>query len=312
MPITCEKSIFWLYWLRYCLNNPLVYTDPTGEKWWHFLPGGLVAGAWKEAVYDNMGTNDWHNVGETASFMFNPFKGAAWMGSLVDAIDYGDISEMDPFKPGTKINNSDKLFGGLFAADTEQSGWGWQILSRLTFQQPVKFLGLLYGNYLNQTGRVDVEYFHGATVIYDYDYGNGGAISIGGYIAMDRFEYAGGRQTNIRHVSDYGNDLLMHEYGHFLQLRHWGGIAFPSGAAFSILSAGLDWRSVDIHDDIWVERDANARSWAYFGDRMHGDALREFTTGDRSSRRYYDGRFLRSYLFPVFGFNLIYDRIWSD
>jgi hypothetical protein len=27
----CEKLIFWLYWLRYCLNNPLIYTDPSGE-----------------------------------------------------------------------------------------------------------------------------------------------------------------------------------------------------------------------------------------------------------------------------------------
>ena len=35
----------------YCLNNPLKYTDPTGEKWWHWalgigeiLTGGLVSG----------------------------------------------------------------------------------------------------------------------------------------------------------------------------------------------------------------------------------------------------------------------------
>lgn len=31
MPIACEEVDFRLYWLRYCLNNPLIYTDPSGE-----------------------------------------------------------------------------------------------------------------------------------------------------------------------------------------------------------------------------------------------------------------------------------------
>lgn len=36
------------YYYTYCLNNPLIYTDPTGEKWWHWalivVMMGLVAG----------------------------------------------------------------------------------------------------------------------------------------------------------------------------------------------------------------------------------------------------------------------------
>ena len=28
----------------YCLNNPLKYTDPTGEKWWHWLLGDILTG----------------------------------------------------------------------------------------------------------------------------------------------------------------------------------------------------------------------------------------------------------------------------
>ena len=28
----------------YCLNNPLIYTDPTGEKWWHLVLGDVLTG----------------------------------------------------------------------------------------------------------------------------------------------------------------------------------------------------------------------------------------------------------------------------
>lgn len=38
MSRVCEAVDFWLYWLRYALNNPLLYTDPTGEFFWAALP----------------------------------------------------------------------------------------------------------------------------------------------------------------------------------------------------------------------------------------------------------------------------------
>lgn len=297
----------------YCLNNPLKYTDPTGEKWkWSYLIpvyGQLQAAG--DEINHKMGDKDWHNAAEISTFVINPFKGIAWLGSVVDAIDYGDISYMDPFKPGTKINNSNMLFGGLFAADTDKSGWGWQILSRFTFQLPMTGIGFVWSNYLNFTGRVDVEYFHGATVIYDYDYGNGGAISLGGYISMDRFEYAFGIQTNTQRISDFNNAMLMHEYGHFLQVRQWGGLAFLPGGLFSLAST-LGLRSTVGHNEIWIEQDANARAWAYFGDRMLVDARNAFITGRYSNRRYYDQRFLRNLNYSYFLTNLIYDIIWSN
>ena len=48
MPCVCEAVDFWLYWLRYALNNPLIYTDPSGYKFklWKallFAPFGLAA-----------------------------------------------------------------------------------------------------------------------------------------------------------------------------------------------------------------------------------------------------------------------------
>lgn len=56
MPNACETTCFGLYWLRYCLNNPLIYTDPSGEIVW-FVPViiGAVIGAYTGGVIANEG-----------------------------------------------------------------------------------------------------------------------------------------------------------------------------------------------------------------------------------------------------------------
>ena len=82
----------------------------------------------------------------------------------------------------------------------------------------------------------------------------GSAVSMGGYLVLNPED--GG--------IDYNNATLLHEYGHFLQTRQWGGIATLGTSIDSGLSAGLKWRSTGRHKGIWIEKDANARALSYF------------------------------------------------
>jgi hypothetical protein len=80
-------------------------------------------------------------------------------------------------------------------------------------------------------------------------------------------------------------------------LQSWGSWARITGDLLSLGSASkLDWRSTRNHQDIWIERDANARAWAKYGDEMGDDANFSFTDGRYSARGFYDRRFSRNFL----------------
>ena len=110
----------------------------------------------------------------------------------------------------------------------------------------------------------------GATVLLSNRMDEGSAVSMGGYLVLNPED--GG--------IDYNNATLLHEYGHFLQTRQWGGIATLGTSIDSGLSAGLKWRSIGKHKDIWIEKDANARALSYFGNRL------DDTQRERFSRKY--------------------------
>ena len=117
-----------------------------------------------------------------------------------------------------------------------------------------------------------------------------GAVSMGGYITLHPDEGQLG----------FNNETLVHEYGHFIQTRDWGGLSTLLGAVFSGVSAAdLDWRSTNMPDEIWVEQDANARALDYFGDEMTAQQINNYTRpGAHPNQAYDDLRFLRNILFP--------------
>lgn len=67
MPCVCEASCFGLYWLRYCLNNPLVYTDPSGEVFG--VDDALIILA---MAYFGGTTANFNHAAETGGNPFNP------------------------------------------------------------------------------------------------------------------------------------------------------------------------------------------------------------------------------------------------
>jgi RHS repeat-associated protein len=220
----------------YCLNNPLLYTDPTGNTWWSHLTG------W----------SDEHNIGETILGFTTPNAGF----SLISSAFKGN---WDITMNGSAFNNSSRIFGGLFQADQTQAGWGWQIVSRFTWESPQTALGYSFANLANNFGNVDaVDYYAGATVL-RHQNSIGGAFTLGSYIQ-------GG--PDIR--ADPSERYFQHEYGHVLQSRKFGLAYISSCAIPSLVSAMMDdgtstskWN----HNYSSIEQDANKRALDYWRKR---------------------------------------------
>lgn len=205
----------------YCLNNPLKFTDPSGD------------------LFDPI-----------TEFTIGFIKGLANGGNGFD-------------EGWNQFANGYKIFAGLFAADTKQPGWGWQIFSRLTWQAPQTSIGYVFSDISVTFGNIEsVEYYAGATVTksrYDRLFYNKKelGITLGIYIIG-----ANSIEANAN------NGLFQHEYGHYLQ-------SIASGPAYIARYAIPSLFSKDEHkydalaDHVFnpVEQDANARSIKYFHNR---------------------------------------------
>jgi RHS repeat-associated protein len=267
----------------YALNNPMRYTDPSGEKtqWWQWLVGDILTGGMVSFTAASAGAQILADVSVAAT------------SGLID----GGWNEAD-----RRANNSWIIGKGLFQADEDKSSSSefWQIISRFTWEQPFSTFGYTTANIYNDISRAKVDYFHGATVMQtDLMKGTAG-VTIGSNIMISRSD-------NI----DYNNTTLLHEYGHYRQVRQWGGVPMLSMSLFSLGSAWFGWRSAATHQETWSEMDANVRSLSYFRGRLDNTQIDDFLQ-DNNVGHYYDGRFYRSYIFPGLLSYLIYDIIWSD
>ncbi len=227
----------------YCVNNPLKYTDPDGELFFTWFVGftkGFI-----KAAFDNR-----HEQGKHT-----------WFGSA--------------FKSANRhAMNKVKLALGMFTADTNRSGWGWQIVSKLTWELPQTLLGYGFGSTLNifdQVNHVDISKY-GVTVI-DSDRLNGiGAVTIGSYIAGPHGFRA-----------DYHDHMFAHEFGHTRQSRLLGFFYLPFVGLPSLTSAVYDNKEgTNLHRGRWFETWANRYSINYFK-RYSDFDINSFRTGDPSS-----------------------------
>jgi hypothetical protein len=266
------------------VNNPLKYYDPDGE-----IIQFLAAAATIYLIASEV-------KGIAKAFHNRKWNNPEW-------------KHADPTLKGTPANNSLRITNGLFIADRTQSRLqqAWTITKRFTWQLPFTVSGYLAGqtrNVVKDVRRVD--YFYGSTVIYDHNYNHDGAFSLGGYITMHYSEY-------IDHGTGFRNDLLLHEYGHYLQERNWGpfvGIGYYQSVTDNDL---LRLKKVEDHGNLWIEQDANKRSLKYFSGK--GNDNFKYTKNpnglsykrnkwsqaeknylrfvqERSPRKYYDSRYI--------------------
>jgi len=236
----------------YCMNNPLMYTDPSGYKWKIFKKiGNAVCAAAKAvaSVATTVGKAVVSAAVDVAAITTGvPLALAATAVSSV--VGVGQVI-FSGGKNWTILKNDVKIARGLC------NGSPGQILSRFTWELPQTIVGYVASQGSNMIGDVkSVNYYDGATVVKHYSR-EWGAFTLGSYINGD---------NNIE--ANPNNELFQHEYGHYLQSQEAGWAylseyAFPSGYNGLTCPKGND-RGYYEHMAYGVEQDANIRARAHF------------------------------------------------
>lgn len=209
----------------YCLNNPLVYVDESGEV-----------------------------IGTTFTFLWDLCK------TLID-INKNKGNEQaineawrrfDPTAPWSKTNKALKIaLGGLMIDENktfkEQRN---SIISRWTLELPQTILGKFYSHYRNLTSNVDVSYYHEATIVdvpADDPSKSRWGVTLGSFI----------------NTFNENRDLIRHEYGHVIQSKKIGPLYIPLIGIPSIIGCEVEDISNHDHDYEWYETWANKLSYEY-------------------------------------------------
>lgn len=215
----------------YCWNNPLKYTDPSGD----FLVTFFTA------------------VGDLISTAF--FKGG--LDPTSSSARNNAWRNYDPTAQWSPTNKAFKIDVGLFKTDPNRTfaGRAWQLFSRFTWEAPQTIAGNLYSHGRNIAGDVDnVDYYGGATLVnkdrpQDRD---AWGLTLGPYI----------NSKNVRASPE--DPLFRHEYGHVLQSKLMGPMYLTSVGLPSLVGGALDMMGLNDHDREWYETQANRMSYNYF------------------------------------------------
>ncbi|UVP52584.1 hypothetical protein NXW88_06605 [Bacteroides cellulosilyticus] len=160
----------------YCLNNPLVYTDPNGE---FFL--GYMFGFFR------------------GLFSKKPWKAfeKGWKGGVNEVKMWGGL-----FATGSYMNHQ-----------SHRNFWtaSWELISRFTWQLPQTMIGHGYAQFSGYAGQVDnVDYWGGATVMSGNNWGQK-AVTLSSFIIGDRTISADPNNSVFQH--EYGHYLQSQSMG---------------------------------------------------------------------------------------------------
>jgi RHS repeat-associated protein len=254
----------------YCMNNPLIYTDPSGEAWWHWLLGiasfGMISFeplSFLNTISVTLGTAA-TTAGVTAAMV--PVTAGMFAGTAnsIDLAIIPGIFVTNPQRGAKRLKNSLKLLGGLFVVDENRGFWenAGMLLSRWTWENIQTWSGYGYSSSQNIFDNIDrVDYFGGATFATNENAGCNDGISLGNYININiRDEITGSFDERV--LSD---PLFMHEYGHTIDSRLFGfSYLFAIGIP-SIFSANKAKNDPSYHHyEYWTETRANRRAEKYF------------------------------------------------
>ena len=236
----------------YCLNNPLKYTDPDGEKWWHWVVGATF-------LLDPVSTSITACATATAAVGVTTAVAAVGLTPYQGTL----TSVLIPSKNyGKKVKNAFKIDTYNYRAKNF-----WHLVSRFTWESPQTGLGNLYSQIRNLGGNVDrVDYFDGATFCTNENTDDNNGITLGNYININ---IEGEIDTDFEtYLRTSNNGLFMHEYGHTIQGRRFGlsyllVIGIPSLRSASHSGPHPLYRST--HCVKWFEREASRYAKDYFG-----------------------------------------------
>jgi RHS repeat-associated protein len=244
----------------YCLNNPLMYVDPDGEKWWHWLLGITLIDP-VSTITSVSATVGWTSItAATTAGMVGTSLSVTGLSALMMAstnyIGYLTFSSSasatmslfdftsiwltglfdDPIKAGERFTNYLKIEAGHF-------------LHIPVWESAQMYAGNAFAHLRNALGYVDNVEIWRWTVLVNQNDPN----------TKEQWGMTLGPYINSKNVK-IGDLMYMHEYGHTIQSRILGigymdWIALPSG--LSELFVELGFMPQSSHDNNWTEVWAN-------------------------------------------------------
>ena len=265
----------------YCLNNPLKYTDPDGEKI-----------SWLWGVAAAMGFIPLESMVALATVI----TADATTASICAAIGGDDIDGIskrvyNSVKISTAMLQSDELDGNEFDQFVKSFFRSGQCL-------PISVVGYAYSSILNYLSRADVDPFYGATILKtDSKLLMGAGATLGHYINLDKSVY----EQEVKDFNSKITPLLVHEYGHFMQARGWGGTSALSGSVYSLFQSALQSQKYQLYkvDDVsetWVERDATSRGINHLKDEINDASI--IYLNKNYPQGFFENRMLHNYFIP--------------
>jgi len=213
----------------YALNNPLIYSDPSGEFLGSIFTGiteyfkavGQTLWDFGETILVDGGLEFWHGSSGDAWADFNSEFNNNW-------------AKFDPTTPGNKTNNALRIDAGLFL---HIPGW----------ETPQTLLGNVISHGRNLTGNVDnVEIKNWTVLVNDNDPDN----------PTDKWGMTFGPYINSHNIK-IGSDIYYHGLGHTMQSRILGPLYISKVAVPSGLSAWYSYYLIndygEYHDNTWYE-----------------------------------------------------------
>jgi hypothetical protein len=264
----------------YALNNPLKYTDPSGEKWWHWVLG--VGALFDPASVLVSAFTTMPVAAGTATTI----AGTTYATTIANTplLFFGGAIDKDWARGRQLVSQSWKINNGMFYTNSNENFWGQmqQLTSRFSWEGLQTIGGYNYTQFRNGIGDIDrVDFFDGATyATRENDPRNERGMSLSNYINM---------RINNSISGDFDNWVLnhpmyMHEYGHMIDSRrNWGpsylfAIGIPSlfSAKNNELIVKTDATGKNLnpsklwtHDVFWPEIRANKKAESYFS-RYYG------------------------------------------
>ena len=277
----------------YCMNNPLMYTDPSGDFFWvPVMIGALMYGTVNTIIHKNRG--DIHNFWDGLKY----FTQGAVMGAVVGAtwsLGFAGVSSSNiwaqvggyailggkavnfvtTFASGiSNFGNAGKILMGRAYTDENRGFLGglWQGISRHTWEGLQTWVGYNFTQARNTAGGVDrVDYLGGATFATGENRDSRWGVTISNYINISITDEIGD-DFEGRVISD---PLFMHEYGHTFDSQIFGlsylfAIGLPSlMSANNATQVRGEPYGVTTHDFKWYEMRANRHAANYFG-KLYG------------------------------------------
>ena len=141
--------------------------------------------------------------------------------------------------------------------DPNQKWWErtLTLVSRFTWEFPNTFVGNSFSHIRNNTSKVNITYYNGATLV-NHDDGNGKwGVTVGSYI-----------NGNDLKANPEEDKVFAHEYGHTKQSQILGPLYLPLVGIPSLTGSvfDYDYGFSNDHDREWYEVWANQLSYNYF------------------------------------------------